>query len=118
MSASNQVAPDEIVFRLKADLLRSLAHPARLAIIEYLKKGETSVGQMVTDLGIEQSVLSRHLAVLRQAGILTSRQERANVYYSIKDQDILSILRQVADMLRKRLQESEQILSRLGRAGG
>jgi len=115
MPDRGQIAPDEIVFRLKADFLRSLGHPARLSIIEYLKKGEAMVGQMVNDLGIEQSALSRHLAVLRQAGILTSRQEKANVYYAIKDQDILSILRQVAEMLRKKLQESEQILNRLAK---
>ena len=105
----------EMVFKIKADFLKSLAHPARLAIIEYLKKGEAPVGQMVHDLGIEQSGLSKHLATLRQAGILTSRQEKVSVYYAIRDKDIYHVLRPIAEILRKKLKESEEILNSLGK---
>lgn len=106
---------NEIVFKIKADFLKSLAHPSRLAIIEHLKNGEATVGQMVGRLGIEQSGLSKHLAILRQAGILASRQERASVYYSIKDRDIFNVLRPIAEILRKKLKESESLLGRLGK---
>lgn len=106
---------NDMVFRIKADFLRSLAHPARLAIIEYLKKGEASVGQMARDLGVEQSGLSKHLAILRQAGILSSRQEKVSVYYFVKDKDIFKVLRPIAEILRKKLKESEMVLSRLGK---
>jgi len=106
-----------MVFQLKADFLKSLAHPARLAVIEYLKDGEAAVGRMVRDLGLEQSGLSKHLSVLRQAGILASRQEKASVLYSIKDRDVFLLLRPIAEILRKRLQESERLLRGLGRTG-
>ena len=106
---------NEIVFKIKADFLKSLAHPSRLAIIEYLKNREAPVGEMVQELGIEQSGLSKHLAVLRQAGILASRQEKANVYYSVKDKDIFSVLRPIAEILRKKLKESEGLLNSLGK---
>src|SRR5438067_230511 len=109
MSNSRQFPANEMVFKIKADFLKSLAHPARLAIIEYLKRGETTVGKMVNELGIEQSGLSKHLATLRQAGILTSRQEKVSVYYSIKDKDIYYVLRPIAEILRKKLKESEEI---------
>ncbi len=105
----------EMIFKIKADFLKSLAHPARLMIIEYLKNGEASVGQMVEDLGMEQSGLSKHLATLRLAGILASRQERSNVYYSIKDKDIFNVLRPIAEILRKKLKESETLLRHLGK---
>ena len=59
----------ELVFRIKADYLRALAHPVRLALIEELKGGERSVGQLVQSLGVEQSGISKHLAVLRQNGV-------------------------------------------------
>lgn len=109
-------APEnQIVFKIKADFLKSLAHPARLAIIEYLKKGEAPVGQMVKALGMEQSGLSKHLAVLRQTGILSPRQQGANVYYSVKDKDIFLILRPIAEILRRKLKESENLLTRLGK---
>lgn len=112
---SKSGATDELIFKIKADFLKSLAHPARLAVIEYLKKSEASVGQMVKDLGVEQSALSKHLAILRQAGILTSRQEKVTVYYAIRDRDIFLVLRPIAEILRKKLQESRSVLDRLGR---
>lgn len=110
-----KLSANDMVFRIKADFLKSLAHPARLAIIEYLKEGEAAVGQMVKDLGVEQSGLSKHLAVLRQAGILASRQEKVNVYYAIKDREVFAVLRPITDLLRKKLRESEKLLDSLGR---
>lgn len=115
MGNNTQFQSSDLVFRIKADFLRSLAHPARLAIIEYLKKGESSVGEMVKNLNMEQSGLSKHLAILRQTGILGSRQEKVNVYYFIKDKDIFKVLRPIAEILRKKLKESEIVLSQLGK---
>lgn len=105
-----------MVFKLKADFLKALSHPARLAIIEYLKDREAPVGRMVKDLALEQSGLSKHLAVLRQAGILRSRQERASVIYAVKNRDIYRVLRPIAVILRKRLRETEGLLGGLGKA--
>lgn len=116
MPNNNGAGASDMVFKIKSDFLKALAHPARLAIIENLKKGESSVGQLVKDLGLEQSGLSKHLAILRQAGILASRQEKVNVYYSIKDKDIFLVLRPIAEILRKKLQESERLLASLGKA--
>lgn len=105
----------ELVFKIKADFLKSLAHPVRLEILEYLKNKEASVGEMVKELGVEQSGLSKHLSVLRQAGILTSRQEKVTVYYSVRDRDIFLVLRPIAEILRKKLSESAEMLAQLGR---
>lgn len=106
---------DELVFKIKADFLKSLAHPIRLEIIEHLKNKEASVGEMVKELGVEQSGLSKHLSVLRQAGILISRQEKVTVYYSIRDKDIFHVLRPIAEILRKKLAETTEVLAHLGR---
>lgn len=103
----------ELVFKIKADFLKSLAHPVRLEVIEYLKTKEASVGEMVKELGVEQSGLSKHLAILRQAGIVASRQEKVTVYYSIRDKDIFQVLRPIAEILRKKLSESQRMLSHL-----
>jgi ArsR family transcriptional regulator len=104
-----------LVFKIKADLLKSLAHPVRLEIIEYLKDKEASVGELVRELEVEQSGISKHLAILRQAGIVRSRQEKVTVFYSIRDKDIFSVLRPIAEILRKKLAESQKMLARLGR---
>ena len=104
-----------VVFRLKSDLFKALAHPVRLAILEHLKSGERSVGEIVRASGAEQSSVSKNLAVLRHAGILGSRQEGATVYYGIRDQDIFKVLRVAADMLATKHKESARILSDLGK---
>jgi ArsR family transcriptional regulator len=106
---------EELVFKIKADLLRSLGHPSRLAILEYLRTREASVGEMVARLGIEQSGLSKHLSILRQAGILSSRNEKTAVYYSVRDRDIFVVLRMISEILMKKFKESEAVL--LGLAG-
>lgn len=106
---------DKLVFQIKAEFLKALAHPARLEVLERLKKSEASVGAMVAELGIEQSALSKHLAVLRQAGIVSSRQEGVTVHYAIRDRDIFLVLRPIAEILRKRLEESRAVLDRLAK---
>ena len=106
---------EELVFKIKADFLKALAHPIRLEIIEYLKNKEASVGEMAKELVVEQSGLSKHLAILRQAGILTSRQEKVTVYYSVRDRDIFQVLRPIAEILRKKLNEGNEVLAHLGR---
>ncbi|MCX5797200.1 MAG: metalloregulator ArsR/SmtB family transcription factor [Elusimicrobia bacterium] len=103
-----------LVFKIKADFLKSLAHPLRLQIIEHLKSREASVGEMVKGLGVEQSGLSKHLSILRMAGILSSRQEKATVFYSVRDADIFHVLRPIAEILRKKLKESQSVLAHLG----
>lgn len=101
------------MFKVKADLIKSLAHPSRLAILEYIKNKEASVGEMVAKLGIEQSGLSKHLSILKQAGILSSRQEKATVFYSVRDRDIFVVLHTVSEILMKKFREGEDILKSL-----
>ena len=105
----------DMVYKIKADFLRVLGHPVRLKLIEELKHGEKSVGYLVEKLKIGQSSISRHLLALRNAGILSSRQEKTTVYYSIADHDIFHVLRPVAVMLRKKFKESENVLITLGK---
>ena len=106
---------DDMAFKIKADFLKGLAHPVRLQIIEYLKNGEASVGKLVQALGVKQSNLSRHLATLRELGVLETRQEKTSVFYAIHDHDIFKILRPIAEMLRKKMKKSEKILQSLGK---
>jgi DNA-binding transcriptional ArsR family regulator len=106
---------EDMVYKVKADFLKVLGHPMRLKLIEELKAGEKSVGFLVNKFKIGQSSISRHLLALRDAGILTSRQEKTTVYYDIADHDIFHVLRPIAVMLRKKFRSSEKILQTLGK---
>jgi len=106
---------EELAYKIKADFLKALSHPLRLQAIEFLKNGEKNVSTIIKALGIPQSSLSRHLSILREAGILKSRQQGTVIYYDIENHDIFHVLRPIAEMLRKKLKKTETVLESLGK---
>ncbi|MBW3540050.1 MAG: metalloregulator ArsR/SmtB family transcription factor [Planctomycetes bacterium] len=66
-----------------AGLLKVLADETRLAVVQQLLDGPKHVGEMNASLGVEQSLLSHHLKVLREAGLVTSRRDGKAVLYSL-----------------------------------
>jgi len=78
--------------RFKAEIFQALAHPTRIAIVEALRSGEQSAGQLVDRLGLEQANASQHFAVLRSRQIVTSRKEGNQVFYSLRDPVLIEVL--------------------------
>ena len=78
--------------RFKAEIFQALAHPTRIAIVEALRNGERSAGQIIDDLEVEQANASQHLAVLRAKQIVTSRKEGNQVFYSLRDPMLIEVL--------------------------
>ena len=66
-----------------ADLLKALGDDTRLRVVKYLLEGERHAGELQTDLGIEQSLLSHHLRLLRNAGIVESERDGKAVLYRL-----------------------------------
>ena len=83
----------------KARILQALAHPVRVSIFELLAEGEKTVGDIVKFLGTKDANTSRHLALLRSAGLVATRKEGLNVYYSIKMPCLLPMLSCIADAI-------------------
>jgi DNA-binding transcriptional ArsR family regulator len=81
----------------KADFFKALSHPARIRILEHLRDGEKSAGEILDALGLEQSNGSQHLAVLRNKNILVARREGTSVLYTVRD----PMLYQILDLLRQ-----------------
>lgn len=69
-------------------LLKALADPLRLQVIEALGGGERCVCDLTADLGLAQSKLSFHLKVLKQAGLLADRQEGRWIYYRLQPEPL------------------------------
>jgi DNA-binding transcriptional ArsR family regulator len=76
------------LFRLKSELCKTFSDPKRLMIISELRDGEKSVGSLVDALGVPQAVVSRNLAILRHRGIVRTRREGVNIFYSLSDAKI------------------------------
>ena len=79
--------------RLKAEFFKTLAHPARIQVLEILAKGECSVTELSERVGIEGSHMSQQLGVLRRAALVEPRKDGSTVYYSLTDAHIADILR-------------------------
>ena len=69
-------------------LLKALANENRLLILCHLQGGELSVGEINERLGLSQSALSQHLAILRQDGLVATRKSAQTVYYSLNSEEV------------------------------
>ena len=82
-----------------AVVARALADPKRLCVLERLAGGERSVSDLSRDVGCQVPNMSQHLAVLRAAGLVTTRRQGSTVFYRLTDQRVLDayqLLQQVA----------------------
>ena len=76
------------IYRLYAEFCKTLSDANRLLIIGELSKGETSVNELVARLDLRQSNVSKHLAMMRERGLVITRREGATIYYSLSDKRI------------------------------
>ncbi len=76
-----------------SQLLKAIANDKRLLILCYLTQGESSVGNMVEALGMGQSSLSQHLAVLRSESLVQTRREAQTIYYRLSEGPALNIMK-------------------------
>ncbi len=75
-----------------AELLKALAHPARLMVMCRLVDGEASVGELQQQVGLSMSALSQHLAVLRELSLVTTRRQSQTIFYSLADGPALGVM--------------------------
>lgn len=91
---------DQAAFEAKvgaaADLLRALANERRLMILCQLGAGELSVGALQERLGLSQSALSQHLAILRDEGVVTTRRQSQTIFYRIANPAAVQLIATLA----------------------
>lgn len=76
-----------------ASMLKAIAHPMRIAILNYLEDGKKlTVTEIHELLNIEQSTTSHHLGILKDKGVLSSEREGKNTYYYLKHKDLSKIV--------------------------
>ena len=76
----------------KAEFFKALAHPLRISILDALRMGELTVNEISQRFGVEPANASQQLGVLRNKGIVVARKEGSNVYYSVSDPAIFTLL--------------------------
>jgi ArsR family transcriptional regulator len=96
--------------QFKADIFQALAHPTRISILELLEPGELSSSVLLENLGIEQSNLSQHLAILRSKQLVTNRKVGNQVFYSVRDPIINEVLKLMRAYFHARVREAMEML--------
>jgi DNA-binding transcriptional ArsR family regulator len=94
------------IYRLHAEFCKTLSDANRLLILAELSKSELPVNELTHRLGLQQSNVSKHLALMKEHGLVNARREGSAVYYSLSDPRIheaIALLRAVqSDQLEKR----------------
>ncbi len=107
---------DHPIYVLKGEFFRVLGHPARVRILELLREGERSVGDLQDALGLDSSGTSQHLGALRRQGLLESRREGTSVYYSVRDPRVFQLLEAARQILSSSLADRQSLLDGLQEA--
>jgi ArsR family transcriptional regulator len=95
---------------LKAELLKVLANPVRVAVLDELRAGPLTVGDIQRRLGIDPSNVSQHLAILRGRLLVTTRRDRNNVWYAVEEPRVYEILDAARAILENQLAQGQRLL--------
>ena len=84
-----------------AERFRLLSEPTRLRLLDLLGDGERSVGSLAQELGCTQANVSKHLALLADAGLVERRHQGLHGYYRVRDPAVFALCAQVCETLRR-----------------
>ncbi|GJM27181.1 MAG: transcriptional regulator [Phycisphaerae bacterium] len=97
----------------KAGIFQALGHPTRIAIVEALQNGELTAGAILEKVSGQQASISQHLSVLRSKGVVVSRKEGNQVFYTLRDEAISSVLAIMKTYFEAQLREAADLLQEI-----
>ena len=113
MDAKNQAK-----YEARARIIKAMAHPARLFIVDELgRRGERCVCELTKMIGTDISTVSRHLAILKHAGIIEDQKRGSQVFYKLSVCCVLDFFQCVESVLECNMQEQKKMLRRIEHAG-
>ena len=86
-------------YNLHADMCKTISNPRRQAILDTIRNGELTVSELIERTGISQANLSQHLAILRSKGVVRTRRDGNNIYYSISNTKIIEAYDLISEVL-------------------
>ncbi len=100
----------QLLFEKQAEIAKAIAHPLRIAIVDFLRDGQQCVCDIAQHVGSERSNVSRHLSVMANAGLLEYRKEGLKVIYRLKCACIVDFFLCVSSDLKQQAKDSEKLL--------
>jgi len=100
----------EPLIELVAQRFRVLGEPLRIKLLDRLREGDATVGELREALGASQQNVSKHLGVLHAAGIVARAKDGNHARYSISDPSVFELCEQVCGSVRRQVSELEELL--------
>ncbi len=97
-------------FEARAKIIKAMAHPTRLFIVDELSRHERCVQELTEMVGADTSTVSKHLSVLKAAGIIEDEKRGAQVYYTLRVPCVLSFFGCVEAVLESKAREQMRLL--------
>ena len=104
-------------YEAKTRIFKALAHPTRLFIIDELSKKERCVFDLTEMVGSDMSTVSKHLSILKAAGIIADEKRGTQVFYTLKTPCVLNFFSCVADVQESVIEDSRSALTEMKRSG-
>jgi DNA-binding transcriptional ArsR family regulator len=104
---------EERVLELKAEILKALAQPTRLKILQLLRNGEKCICEIVPAINGEQSNISRHISLMQKSNLVTTRKDGVKVMVKVKDPRVFEILDNISIILRNQMSERSKLIRAL-----
>jgi ArsR family transcriptional regulator, virulence genes transcriptional regulator len=100
----------ESFYNLHAEMCKTLSNPRRQAILDTLRSDEMTVSELIEKTGISQANLSQHLAILRSKGVVKTRRDGNNIYYSISNIKIIKAYDLISEVLEDSTNSREKAI--------
>ena len=98
-------------YEARAKIIKAMAHPARLFIVDELaQKGERCVCELTELIGNDMSTVSRHLSVLRNAGLIEDEKRGSMVYYRLRMTCVLNFFKCIESVLECNVKDQQELL--------
>lgn len=109
--AAGRPAPGPELIERIAAVMKAMSDPVRLKLLYHLQSGELCVGDLVARLDCSQANVSKHLALLRQSGLVALRQEGSTHYYSVADPMVSSVCDTVCSAVEERMDHDRRLIA-------
>lgn len=104
------MAPNKRMYEAKAKIIKALAHPSRLMMVDALADGEKCVCELRELVGSDMSTVSKHLSLMKQAGIVGDRKVGQQVFYSLRVPCIISFFGCIEAVIKSNVEESMELV--------
>ena len=104
---------EDRVLELKSEILKALAQPTRMKILECLRDGEKCICEIVPAINGEQSNISRHISLMQKTHLVSTRKEGVRVMVKVSDPKVFAILDSIGLLLKKQIIETGKLVQEL-----